>query len=205
MIEEALERLDFDVVGGAGRERGLLERREAARTISYRMESAYHADGDRRFSAEVNAREPTAFDPVDSEGAIRAARGWADTWRRSWEALDLEAIVALYADDAILSTEPFRDPHRGRAGVRDYVRRVFAEEEDPHVETSEPIVSGGRASVSWWASLLEEGAATTLAGTSVLRFDADGLVVEQWDAWNSASGRRDPPSGFGPFERGAGS
>jgi ketosteroid isomerase-like protein len=124
-----------------------------------------------------------------------AARRWADTWRAAWEALDPDPIVALYAADAVFSTEPFREPYRGPAGVRSYVERVFAEEASPRVWTSEPIVEGNRASVSWWAALLEEGIETTLAGTSVLRFDADGLVASQWDSWNAAPGRRDPPGG----------
>jgi ketosteroid isomerase-like protein len=124
-----------------------------------------------------------------------AARRWADTWRSAWESLDPEPIVALYAPDATFSTQPFREPYRGPAGVRGYVERVFAEEETPRVWTSEPIVDGDRASLSWWTSLHEDGADTTLAGTSVLRFAADGLVVEQWDTWNAIEGRRDPPSG----------
>ena len=56
-----------------------------------------------------------------------------------------------------------------------------------------------RAAISWWASLLEDGADATLAGTSVLRFGEDGLVVEQWDAWNQLGERRDPPNTWGPF------
>ena len=123
-----------------------------------------------------------------------AARRWAETWRTAWEALDPEPIVALYAPDATFSTEPFRQAYRGPEGVRGYVERVFGEEEAPRVRTSEPIVDGDRASVSWWASLREDGAEATLAGTSVLRFDADGLVTEQWDAWNVARSRRDPPA-----------
>lgn len=128
-----------------------------------------------------------------------AARRWAETWRTGWEALDAESIVALYDPGALLSTEPFREPYRGRQGVRDYVTRVFAEEQDPRVAVSDPIVDDDRAAVSWWASLREEGADTTLAGTSVLRFNADGLVVEQWDAWNAAPERRAPPRDRGPF------
>lgn len=127
-----------------------------------------------------------------------AARRWAETWRTAWEALDPERIVALYAPDATFSTEPFREPHRGTEGVRAYVERVFGEEESPRVWTSEPIVDGDRASISWWAALREDREEVTLAGTSVLRFDADGLVVAQWDAWNSASQRRDPPASV-PF------
>lgn len=130
-----------------------------------------------------------------------AARRWADAWKRGWESLDPEPILALYAPDALLSTEPFRQPYRGHDGVREYVTRVLGEEEDPQVWVSVPIVQGDRAAVSWWASLREEGADTTLAGTSVLRFDAEGLVIEQWDAWNTLDQRRDPPKDFGPFSR----
>jgi ketosteroid isomerase-like protein len=127
-----------------------------------------------------------------------AARRWAETWRTAWEALDPEPIVALYSLDATCSTAPFREPYRGRDGVRAYVRLVFAEEERPQVWTSEPIVDGDRAAVCWWAGLRENGSEVTLAGTSVLRFGADGLVGEQWDAWNTADGRRVPPAGS-PF------
>ena len=128
-----------------------------------------------------------------------AARRWAETWRTAWEALDADPIVALYGPEVTFSTEAFREPYRGPAGVRAYVERVFAEERAPRVWTSQPIVDGDRAAVSWWAALSEEGRETTLAGTSVLRFDAAGLVAEQWDAWNLASGRRRPPAGT-PFD-----
>jgi ketosteroid isomerase-like protein len=124
------------------------------------------------------------------EPAVR----WARTWADAWEQLDVDAIVALYAPDARLSTEPFREPYLGTDGVRAYVSRVFGEEEDPRTWFGTPIVDGDRAAISWWASLRENGADVTLAGTSVLRFDADGLVVEQWDAWNAVAERRDPPA-----------
>lgn len=132
-----------------------------------------------------------------------AARRWAETWRRAWEARDPEPIVALYADTAVVSIEPFRPPHRGTGadGIRVYVTRVLAEEEDVRVWMSEPIVDGDRAAISWWSSLREAGRDTTLAGTSVLRFDAEGQVAEQWDAWNALDERRDPPPDRGPFSR----
>jgi hypothetical protein len=131
--------------------------------------------------------------------AEEAARRWAETWKAGWERLDPERIIALYDADALLSTEPFREPYVGQDGVRDYVARVFGEEDDPHVDVGAPIVDRDRAAVSWWASLREDGADTTLAGTSVLRFNAEGLVVEQWDAWNVVRQRRNPPDDWGPF------
>ena len=129
-----------------------------------------------------------------------AAARWAHAWKQAWEALDPEPIVALYSADATFSTEPFREAYRGPAGVRSYVERVFGEEDDVRVRMSTPIVDGDRASISWWASLREGGEDVTLAGTSVLRFDAEGLVVEQWDAWNVLPQRRDPPSDGTPFD-----
>jgi hypothetical protein len=122
------------------------------------------------------------------------ARRWADAWKKGWEALDPEPILACYAADALLSTEPFREPYRGIDGVREYVTRVLGEEEDPRVWVGEPIVEGERAAISWWSSLRENRAELTLAGTSVLRFDGNGLVIEQWDTWNRLPERRQPPS-----------
>lgn len=131
--------------------------------------------------------------------ARAAAARWAEAWKHAWEALDPEPIVALYAPDAVFSSEPFRDAVRGSAAVRAYVERVFGEEVDVRVRVSTPIVDGDRASISWWASLREDDRDVTLAGTSVLRFDPAGLVAEQWDAWNVLAERRDPPSVGTPF------
>ncbi len=130
--------------------------------------------------------------------AREAARLWAEAWKEGWEALDPERIMARYAPNATHFTEPFREPSRNAADIRAYVERVLGEEEHPRVWMSEPIVDGGRAAIAWWASLREDGADTTLAGTSVLRFDARGLVVEQWDSWNQLEERREPVSGS-PF------
>ncbi len=126
-----------------------------------------------------------------------AAQRWANVWQSAWEAGGLEAIVALYADDAVFSSEPYRAPFRGRDGVRTYVAVAFAEEDDVRARFGQPIVTGERAAVQWWASLVEEGKGLTLAGTSILTFDDAGLVVDQWDTWNTIDERREPPEGWG--------
>ena len=108
---------------------------------------------------------------TDSSGA---AQRWAEIWQRAWEALDLEAVVALYAEDAVLSTQPFRVPYRGRDGVREYVGGAFGDEEAVRAWVGEPVVDGDRVAIEWWAALREAGEEVTLAGTSVLRFDPEG-------------------------------
>ncbi|MEO8246509.1 MAG: nuclear transport factor 2 family protein [Chloroflexota bacterium] len=126
-----------------------------------------------------------------------AAARWADTWHRAWEALEVDPISALYAEDAVLTTQPFREVDRGRAGVAAYVGGAFADERAVRAWFGSPVVDGDRASVEWWAALLEDGAEVTLAGTSSLQFGSDGLVTAQRDTWNMAPGRREPPEGWG--------
>lgn len=81
--------------------------------------------------------------------------------------------------------------------MREYVSQAFSEEAAVRVRVGSPVMEGERAAIEWWAALVENGVETTLAGTSVLRFDDDGLVVEQRDTWNQADGRREPPDHWG--------
>ncbi len=121
-----------------------------------------------------------------------AASRWAQTWTHSWPARDAESIVALYAPDARYLSYPFRAPDEGPDGVRSYLTRTFGEEDNIECRFGEPVASGNRAAVEWWASWTEEGEEITLAGTTVLRFDDQGLVVDQRDYWNQFDGRRPP-------------
>jgi nuclear transport factor 2 (NTF2) superfamily protein len=128
---------------------------------------------------------------------IEAARRWARVWHDAWEARDTDAIVALYAPDVRFSTQAFRTPYHGPDGVRAYVAQAFDEEREPRVWVGAPIVDGSRAAIEWWAAVTENRIEITLAGVSVLHFDAAGLVVEQWDSWNQGEGRLAPPKGWG--------
>jgi hypothetical protein len=76
------------------------------------------------------------------------------------------------------------------------VKRVLGEEEEtPEVWFGEPVTSGDRAAVEYWAAIHVEGEERTLAGVSFLRFDRDGLVVEHRDVWAEAEGVRRRVSG----------
>jgi hypothetical protein len=122
-----------------------------------------------------------------------AARRWADTWERAWPAQDVGAIAALYAPDASYRALAFREPTTAAR----YLPETFAAEAAVECRFGTPIVDGDRAAVEWWASWLEDGEPLTMAGTTVLRFDADGLVVDQRDYWNELPGRRPPYPGWG--------
>jgi hypothetical protein len=128
---------------------------------------------------------------------IEAAARWARVWHDALEAQDTEAIVELYAPAATFSTQAFRVPYRGREGVRTYVAQAFGEEREPRVWIGAPIVAGDRAAIEWWAAVVENDVEITLAGVSILRFDAQGLVTEQRDSWNQGEGLHEPPPRWG--------
>lgn len=127
-----------------------------------------------------------------------AARAWVQAWSRAWPAADPGPLEAVYAEDAVFRSHPFRPPHEGRAGVVDYARWAFADQEALHgCSFAEPVVAGDRASVEYWAVVVEGGRETTIAGVALLRFGPDGLVRTQCDYWTSEPRRHEPPAGWG--------
>ena len=129
--------------------------------------------------------------------ASAAARRWRETWQRAWPKGDVDAVSDLYHPDVRYAVDPFRELIRGAVELRRYFVEVFGEETELTAWFGEPIVEGARASIEWWATLLEDGVATSIVGTSSLRFDAAGLVTEQRDTWNQTAGHTPPPVGWG--------
>jgi ketosteroid isomerase-like protein len=119
---------------------------------------------------------------VDTDAAARA---WIEAWDRAWRAKNPAPLAGVYAEDAVFRSHPFREPQSPLV----YARGAF-EEEGAELELwwNDPVVSGDRAFVEWWATLTENDEPVTLAGASVLRFGADGRVVDQHDYWASAPG-----------------
>jgi ketosteroid isomerase-like protein len=127
---------------------------------------------------------------VDAEAAVHA---WLEAWDQAWRAKDPDALANVYADEVAFRSHPFRDPQ----APLDYAQRAFEDEgEELDLWWGDPIVDGNRATVEWWAVLTEDGELVTLAGTSILRFGADGLVVDQHDYWASTPGRIEPWPGW---------
>jgi hypothetical protein len=122
--------------------------------------------------------------------AREAARRWAATWAQAWPAADVAAIAALYAPAATFYSHPFRKPQ----SPAEYAEWAFSDQDAAACRFGEPVVDGARAAVDWWAVVTaKDGSEQSLAGTSLLRFGEDGLVVEQRDAWGETSGRHDVP------------
>jgi SnoaL-like domain len=121
-----------------------------------------------------------------------AARRWRATWERAWPARDVDAIASMYAEDALYRGFVFREPDRGTGGVRRYLEENFDIEEEIECWFGEPIAAGDRAAVEWWATWIEQNRRLTLAGTTMLRFDPVGQVIDHRDYWSQVD-RREPP------------
>jgi ketosteroid isomerase-like protein len=125
---------------------------------------------------------------------VSFGKRWAQGYKVAWEADDPDAAAALYAEDCVFRSAPFREPEP----PIEYTRRVFPEAKARDIRFGEPVEDGDRTAVEWWATLImPNGEEHTLAGCSVLRFGDDGLVVEARDYWHMEPGSRAPHKTWG--------
>jgi uncharacterized protein (TIGR02246 family) len=124
-----------------------------------------------------------------------AAANWAGTWVSAWRSHDADAVAALYAEDCVHRSLPFRPPYHGRVGVLEYLREAFADESAvADVWFNTPVVDGDRAWVEYWATVFDrDGAELTVAGSAFARFDDAGLITATRDYWQASAGHVPPP------------
>ncbi|MDX3522765.1 nuclear transport factor 2 family protein [Streptomyces scabiei] len=116
---------------------------------------------------------------------VEAARRFVGVWQRAWAAHDVQAILELYATDCVHRSMPFREPHRGRDELAEYLRWSFTGERVDDVRFSDPVVGQDGVAVAEFRVLSEvDREPQTLAGCVFVRFDAAGLAVETRDYWH---------------------
>ena len=119
---------------------------------------------------------------------------WIEAYATAWRRGDAEAAAALFTEDCLFRSHPFREPEDARV----YARRVLAEETDQRVWFGAPVATdGGRAAIEYWATMLEDGTEVTLAGCCVVRVGADGRCSSLRDYWATQPGRTPPTEGWG--------
>ena len=125
------------------------------------------------------------------------AQEWITAYGRAWVGRDPEAAAALFTEDAVYRSSPFREPHLGSQGIRDYWTRATSTQEGLDLRFGEPVVEGRKAVVEWWAIMRDQGAWITLPGCLLLRFAEDGRCEELREYWHVEDGRHEPPPGWG--------
>jgi ketosteroid isomerase-like protein len=122
---------------------------------------------------------------------------WIEAYGRAWRERDADAAAALFTDEAVYRSHPLREPHRGTQAIHDYWSGATRSQADLELRFGTPIVSGDRAAVEWWATMLSDGEEVTLPGILYLRFADDGRCEELREAWHAEEGRTPPPPGWG--------
>ena len=122
---------------------------------------------------------------------------WLERYRSAWESADPDAAAALFTEDAVYRSSPFREPHVGHDGIREYWTRATGSQSDVTVKIGLPITEGNRTAVEWWTTMRDETTEITLPGILFLRFAPDGRCEELREAWMVAEERLDPHPGWG--------
>jgi nuclear transport factor 2 (NTF2) superfamily protein len=122
---------------------------------------------------------------------------WIAAYGQAWVGRDPAAVVPLFTEDAVYRSSPFRAPHLGADGIREYWTRATSTQEQLDLRFGAPVVDGTRAVVEWWAVLRDDGAWITLPGSLLLRFAPDGRCEELREYWHVEDGRHEPPPGWG--------
>jgi ketosteroid isomerase-like protein len=125
------------------------------------------------------------------------AREWIERYGAAWRSGDAEAAAALFSEDAVYRSSPFRAASVGGAAIRDYWSGATSTQEGLELRFGEPVVDGDRLAVEWWATMTDSGAEITLPGCLLLRFGGDGRCEELREYWHVEEGRVDPPEGWG--------
>jgi ketosteroid isomerase-like protein len=167
---------------------------------------SFNGDGLCRSLREYWAEGPGIHEPPDYWGRVNVdgpdragafGQQWVARYEKAWRAFDVDGVTPLFTEDAIYASHPLRNADRGRGGVRAYTARAYGEESDVDVRFAVIAAAGSTAVTEYWASLVEDGTPSTLAGLDVLVFEEDGLCSLLREYWFLEPGRHEPPPEWG--------
>lgn len=122
---------------------------------------------------------------------------WLERYRTAWETADPDAAAALFTEDAVYRSSPFREPHRGHDGVHEYWTGATGGRSDTAVRIGRPITAGNRTAVEFWATMRDDDGEITVSGILFLRFAPGGRCEELREAWVRAEELLQPHDGWG--------
>ena len=129
---------------------------------------------------------------------------WLESYGEAWRSRDAESASALFTEDSIYRSHPFRIPYHGQDGVRAYWTKATADQRGLDLQFGVPVVEGNRVAVEWWAVMRvveKDGAGGetvgTLPGCLFLIFAPDGRCRELREYWHWKDEEVKPPEGWG--------
>jgi ketosteroid isomerase-like protein len=107
---------------------------------------------------------------------------WVAGYERAWRDGDLDAVAALFTEDARYRRSPYHEPDVGHAGIRAI---WLVDEGQPFTTTAEPVAVEGRHAVVRLEVHYGEPENQEYRDLWVLTFADDGRVAdfEEWAYW----------------------
>ncbi len=121
---------------------------------------------------------------------------WIAAYGRARVERDADRAVSLFTENAVYRSSPFREPHVGSDGIREYWTLATSTQDELDLRFGKPVVEERKAVVEWWAIMRDEGAWITLSGSLLLRFAEDGRCEELREYWHVEDGRHERPPGW---------
>ena len=122
---------------------------------------------------------------------------WIRNYTKAWLKKDAKAIAALFTEDAVYSSNPFRPVTHGRKSILDYTLGALDVGQVYEVRFGKPVVEGSQAAVEYWTTMKEKVEDVTLAGSVMLHFAKNGLCKELHDYWVLQTGKIQAPLNWG--------
>ncbi len=124
---------------------------------------------------------------------LKSARTTLDQTITAFESLTPASVSELgrIYSPSVRFSDPFNDV-QGLAQVQAIFRHMFETLEQPHFVVTGKVVDGDQCFLLWDFHFrfraFRRDVAQTIAGTSHLRFDAQGLITLHHDYWDAAHG-----------------
>ena len=115
--------------------------------------------------------------------------GWVERYQRAWREPGTEALAELFTEDAIYSTAPYADPHRGLDAIREMweAERSTGEE---FTMAADIVAADGDLGVVRLRVDYRKPRNQQYRDLWVIRLEADGRCscFEEWPFWPEGSG-----------------
>jgi len=94
-------------------------------------------------------------------------------WKRAWEARDVDAFVALFAEDADARPDPFEESLVGAAAIRAHWNRFAASTAHTELDAERVWVTDRSVLASWHGATTDRQTAQRTRHRGFLAFDLD--------------------------------
>jgi ketosteroid isomerase-like protein len=110
---------------------------------------------------------------------------WVETYERAWRTSGIDLLAELFAPDAVYSTAPFQEPHRGLEAIARMWEREREGPDEVFEMTSEVVAVEGDTGVVRVEVRYGEPLRNLYRDLWVIRLREDGRCTsfEEWPFW----------------------